>query len=72
MVRLAEALPSSVKMVLQVHDELLFEVKREEAKALLEQIVAIMETPVTGLDGKEFSVPIKVEAKIAENWADAK
>jgi DNA polymerase-1 len=72
MVRLAEALPETVKMVLQVHDELLFEVKREEALALLEQIVAIMETPVTGLDGKEFSVPIKVEATIAENWADAK
>jgi DNA polymerase-1 len=72
MVRLVEALPETVNMVLQVHDELLFEVKREEAKADLEQIVAIMETPVTGLDGKEFSVPIKVEAKIAENWADAK
>jgi DNA polymerase-1 len=71
MVRLASALPETVKMVLQVHDELLFEVKREEAKAVLEQIVAIMETKVTGLDGKEFSVPIKVEAKIAENWADA-
>jgi DNA polymerase-1 len=72
MVRLAEALPETVKMVLQVHDELLFEVPKEEASAVLEQIVEIMETPVTGLDGKEFSVPIKVEAKIAENWADAK
>jgi DNA polymerase-1 len=71
MVRVASQLPQTVKMVLQVHDELLFEVKREEAKALLQQIVAIMETKVTGLDGKEFSVPIKVEAKIAENWADA-
>ena len=71
MVRLAEALPETIKMVLQVHDEILFEVKREEALALLEQIVAIMETPVSGLDGKEFSVPIKVEAKIASNWAEA-
>jgi DNA polymerase-1 len=71
MVRLAEALPSSVKMVLQVHDELLFEVPKEEAPAVLSKIVEIMETPVTGLDGNQFSVPIKVEAKIAENWADA-
>jgi len=71
MVRLVEALPEIVKMVLQVHDELLFEVKREEALAVLEQIIAIMETPVSGLDGKEFSVPIKVEANIASNWADA-
>lgn len=72
MVRVAEQLPETVKMVLQVHDELLFEVPKKEAEALLEQIVAIMETPVSGLDGKEFSVSIKVEAKIAENWADAK
>ena len=71
MVRLASALPSSVKIVLQVYDELLFEVPKEEADAVLEQIVSIMETEVSGLDGKEFSVPIKVEAKIAENWADA-
>jgi DNA polymerase-1 len=71
MVRLASALPESVKMVLQVHDEILFEVPKEEAFSVLGQIVAIMETKVTGLDGKEFSVPIKVEAKIAENWADA-
>jgi DNA polymerase-1 len=58
-------------MVLQVHDELLFEVPKEEAPAVLSKIVEIMETPVTGLDGNQFSVPIKVEAKIAENWADA-
>ena len=72
MVKLAEQLPDTVKMVLQVHDEILFEVPTEEAETVLEQIVEIMETPVTGLDGKEFSVPIKVDAKIASNWADAK
>jgi DNA polymerase-1 len=71
MVRLAEALPETVKMVLQVHDELLFEVPEKEASVVLEKIIAIMETPVSGLDGKPFSVPIKVEAKIAANWADA-
>jgi DNA polymerase-1 len=71
MVRLAVALPASVKMILQVHDELLFEAPTEEAEAALEQIVHIMETPMTGLDGREFSVPIRVEAKIANNWADA-
>ncbi len=71
MVKLAEQLPDTVKMVLQVHDEILFEVPTEEAETVLEQIVEIMETPVKGLDGKQFSVPIKVEAKIAANWADA-
>jgi len=72
MVRLVKALPETVKMVLQVHDELLFEVPKEEAFEALAKIKNIMETPVCGLDGKKFSVPIKVEAKIAENWADAK
>ena len=72
MVRLADALPESIKMVLQVHDELLFEVPKEESFGVLARIIEIMETPVTGLDGKQFSVPIKVEAKIASNWADAK
>ena len=71
MVRLQERLPEDVKMVLQVHDEILFEVPKEEAEVVLEQIVEIMETPVKGLDGNQFSVPIKVEAKIAANWADA-
>ncbi len=72
MVKLAEQLPETVKMVLQVHDEILFEVPIQEAEVVLEKIVSIMETPVKGLDGKEFSVPIKVDAKIASNWADAK
>ena len=60
-------------MVGQVHDEILFEVPRKEAESVLGQIVEIMETPVCcGLDGNQFSVPIKVEAKIAANWAEAK
>jgi DNA polymerase-1 len=71
MVRLYDGLPETVKMILQVHDEILFEVPKEEAEMVLEQIVSIMETKVSGLSGKEFSVPIKVEAKIAENWAEA-
>ena len=71
MVKLAEQLPETVKMVLQVHDEILFEVKKEEADATLKTIIEIMEMPVKGLDGNQFSVPIKVDAKIASNWADA-
>jgi len=59
-------------MVGQVHDEILFEVPLKEASSVLGQIVEIMATKVTSLDGKEFSVPIKVSAKIASNWADAK
>jgi len=72
MVWLAEALPASVKMLLQVHDELVFEVPKYDAEDTLHKIIEIMETPVKGLNGSEFSVPIRVDAKIASNWAEAK
>jgi len=80
MVRLAEVLPSHVKMLLQVHDELLFEVPKDATPSVLEKIVEVMEKPISGnrrrpdgeVDGREFSVPIRVDAKIAENWGAAK
>jgi len=50
----------------------IFEVPKDAAPSVLEQIVEVMEKPITGLDGREFSVPIRVDAKIASNWADAK
>jgi len=72
MVRLDEELPDSVKMLLQVHDELLFEVPKDNADEVLKQIIEIMERPISGLNGNGFSVPIKVDAKIANNWGEAK
>jgi DNA polymerase-1 len=72
MVRLAKALPPYVKMLLQVHDEILFEVPQEQAEEVRKLILEMMEKPVKGIDGKEFTIPIKVEATIADNWGDAK
>jgi len=54
-------------MVLQVHDELIFEVPTEFAGPALERIVYLMEHPVDCL-----LVPLKVDAKICSNWAEGK
>jgi DNA polymerase-1 len=52
---------SPTRMLLQVHDELLFEM-REDREALMEPIRKAMEGSLP------LSVPIEVDAKIGENW----
>jgi DNA polymerase-1 len=53
------------KMILQVHDELLFEVSESELKAVLEIVRNNMENAVT------LSVPVKVDIGYGKNWAEA-
>jgi DNA polymerase-1 len=55
--------------VLQVHDELIFEVETENAPAVLEQAREYMESA-----GSMFSlrVPLKVSGGIYQNWGEAK
>ncbi|MFT8542518.1 DNA polymerase I, partial [Acetobacter sp.] len=69
MVRLPEALKAagldSARMLLQVHDELLFEVDAEQASAVAEKAKAIMEAAA------QLKVPLVVETGIAQNWAEA-
>lgn len=52
------------RMVLQVHDELLFEVPRRELKTVASLIREKMETALT------FNVPITVTLKAGPNWHD--
>ena len=72
MIQIPEALSqtgSSARMLLQVHDELIFEVPEAEVKAATAVIVHMMETaadPVLNL-----TVPIVVDTGIADSWADA-
>ena len=53
-------------MLLQVHDELVFEVHPEDLDALRALVVQTMEGAV------ELSVPLKVDVGIGENWLNAK
>ncbi len=50
------------KMLLQVHDELIFEVPKEKAEDYKDLIIREMEQAVN------ISVPLIVEASIGENW----
>ena len=66
---LAEAGLSDVRMLLQVHDELLFEVpvgKEEAAKAAVSKIMMQAAEPAMKLD-----VPLDVEVGWGEHWGAA-
>lgn len=63
-----EKLTNDAKMLLQVHDELVFEVKDSKLKKVVPELKKIMESV---LDDKEtHGVPIKVDVEIGENWND--
>ncbi len=68
MVRLPRALVdagSNARLLLQVHDELLFEAPEAEAQATADLARTVMETAAT------ISVPLVVETGIGKNWAEA-
>jgi DNA polymerase-1 len=56
----------NVKMTLQVHDELVFEVPEKQARHAGELVREAME------DAFLMSVPLKVEVKTGRNWDEAK
>ena len=72
MIRMATALTEaglSSRMLLQVHDELVFEAPEDEVEKTMEVAKAVMEQapePVLRL-----SVPLKVDARAADNWEAA-
>ncbi|MCK4553718.1 DNA polymerase I [Candidatus Parcubacteria bacterium] len=53
-----------VKMLLQVHDELLFEVKKEMVEKVAEKIKEIMENVI------KIKVPVVVDVKAGKNWGE--
>jgi len=57
------------RMLLQVHDELLFEVAEAEAKATVETVRAVMEGAC--LPAVALSVPLVVDAGQGASWAEA-
>ncbi|MBT5413291.1 MAG: hypothetical protein HOK81_01690, partial [Rhodospirillaceae bacterium] len=53
------------RMLLQVHDELLFEVPDDEIDATIDAVRTVME------GAARLSVPLDVEAGVAANWSEA-
>jgi DNA polymerase-1 len=62
-----EGLPA--KMLLQVHDELLFEVEEGAVEPVIERVKRVMET--AALPAVALSVPIEVDAGSGLSWAEA-
>ena len=68
MVRVADAIAARslrTKMVLQIHDELVFDVPKEEA----DEVVELVRREMTG--ALDFGVPLEVGIGVAHNWLDA-
>ncbi|WP_303961434.1 DNA polymerase I [Succinatimonas hippei] len=57
--------PNTVRMILQVHDELVFEVKNEFLDEATAKIKELMESAVT------LEVPLLAGIGVGENWGDA-
>jgi DNA polymerase-1 len=72
MVRMEDALAQhrlSARMLLQVHDELVFQVPEDEIERTIPVVKRVMEeapTPAVSL-----SVPLRVDAHAADNWEEA-
>ncbi len=64
-----EAESIDAKMLLQVHDELIFEVENKKREDLIAQVKKIMET--VHLNYKNFSVPLTVDYGFGDNWGQA-
>jgi len=69
MITIHQELPTispQAKMILQVHDELVFEVPEEDAEKVASFVKEKMEQAHT------FKVPIVVDVQIGDNWGELK
>ena len=55
----------NIKMIMQVHDELIFEVKKDFAEEALTQVISLMERAV------KLNIPLIVDANQGANWNEA-
>lgn len=72
MVRMEDRLSSSkldAQMLLQVHDELIFEVPEDQVDATIPVIKDVMENACDPV--LKLSVPLQVDARAADNWDEA-
>ena len=73
MARMDEALLSAklphVRMLLQVHDELVFEAPADDVEAAMPVIRRVMED--AAMPAIALSVPLQVDARAADNWDEA-
>jgi DNA polymerase-1 len=56
---------ADARLIMQVHDELVLEVRREQAEAARDEVARLMESAA------ELAVPLQVDAGIGANWDEA-
>ena len=72
MIRMEDALKEaglSARMLLQVHDELIFETSEDEVEATLPVVKRVMEN--AAMPAVDMAVPLHVDARAADNWDEA-
>ncbi len=70
MIRLYKKLTNqNTKMLLQIHDELIFETHKDEAKRISKIIIEEMSS-VSKSDQHSFSIPLTVDLNTGENWGN--
>ncbi len=65
--KLSELKNSNSKMLLQIHDELIFEIPKKDKKAMIKLIEKEM-TSVAESDYHSFSTPLTVDINVGDNW----
>ena len=52
-------------MIMQVHDELVFDAHKDEVEDLRENVIELMQNAI------KMKVPIEVETGVGDNWLEA-
>ncbi len=65
--KLSDQKNQKTKMILQIHDELIFETPKEEAKRISKIIIDEMSSVVKS-EHHSFSIPLTVDLNTGENW----
>jgi len=65
--KLSDKKNQNTKMLLQIHDELIFETPKEDAKKIGKVIIEEM-TSVSNSDQHSFSIPLTVDLNMGDNW----
>ena len=67
--KLDEIKESSCKILLQIHDELIFEVQKDDIKKY-SQIIQEEMSSVKNSNLHSFSIPLLVDINVGNNWGD--
>ena len=65
--KLKEKKFKSLKMILQIHDELIFEAPKKDLKAI-SKIISEEMISVKNSDLHSFSIPLSVDINVGDNW----